>query len=111
MKLSYKDRKHTTARHMAALRLVRYRRIIRTIPKSTRLPLAQRWQHYAAVAVAQLGGKRLDLVVWPWQPRPIMVRATPTLGISRARRMLLKAFCEQGARVPRGRLSNPTVLR
>lgn len=85
--------KHTALRHLQALRLVRARRAIRTIPTNTPLPIARRWQHYAIVATAQLGKRRLARVVWPWQARPASPEADPAL------------------RVPRGRLSNPTALR
>lgn len=85
--------KHTLARHLQALRLVRARKVIRTIPGSTPLPVARYFQHYAIAATAQLGKRKLDRVVWPWTPRPKSPEADPAV------------------RVARGRLSNPTVLR
>lgn len=93
MKLSHRVRKHTLARHLQALRLVRSRRIIRTIPTSTTLRVARQWQHYVIVATGQFGRRSLATVVWPWQARPESPTKNPAV------------------RVPRGRLSNPTALR
>lgn len=97
--------KHTVARHLQALRLVRARRAIRHIPASTPIKLAMRWKHYAIVATGQLGKKRLARVVWPWQhksaPKP------PPYQIGRWRRHQIIA---NPNRVLRGRPSNPTVL-
>lgn len=111
MKLSHKDRKGTEKRHLLALRLVRYRSVIRTIPKSASGRAKQLWQNHALMVTGQLGKKRLARVVWPWQSRPVAAKATPVIGISRARRLLLVAMRETGNRVMRGKLSNPTVLR
>lgn len=103
MKLSHRVRKRTVERHLQALRLVRTRRIIRTIPKTTGLRIARVWQHYTIVATGQLGKRRLARLVLPWQPRPPQARATPVVGISKARRQLLRAMRESGARTMRGR--------
>jgi hypothetical protein len=98
--------KHTFARHLQALRLVRARRVIRSIPGSTPLPIARRWQHYVIVATAQLGKKRLARVVWPWQARPATPVRPPYVSAGAWRRQCLS----NGPRVARGRPSNPTVL-
>jgi len=97
--------KHTVARHLQALWLVCARRVIRSIPGATPLPIARRWQHYAIVATAQLSRKRLARVVWPWQARPASPVRPPYVSASRWRRQCLS----NGPRVARGRLSNPTV--
>jgi hypothetical protein len=61
--------KHTVERHLAALRIKRYRAIVRTIP-------AREWLHprqhlayraYAAQCCDLLGKRALARVVWPWQ--------------------------------------------
>jgi hypothetical protein len=97
--------KHTLARYLQALRLVRARRVIRSIPGSTPLPIAMRWKHYAIAVTAQLGKKRLARVVYPWQrksePKP------PPVQVGRWRRHRRIA---DPNRVLRGRTSNPTVL-
>jgi hypothetical protein len=98
--------KHTIARHLQALRLVRARRAIRNIPDSTPLKLARHWQHYAICATAQLGKKRLARVVWPWQARPADPKRPPYISLGAWRRQCLA----NGPRVVRGRASNPTVL-
>jgi len=85
--------KHTVARHLQALRLVRSRRIIRTIPTGTPLPLLLSYKRYAVVASGLLGRSRLRNVAWPWQARPVSPEADPSV------------------RVSRGRESNPTALR
>lgn len=98
--------KHTLARYLQALRLVRARRVIRSIPGSTPLPIAMRWKHYAIAVTAQLGKRRLARVVYPWQrtsePKP------PPYQVGRWRRMRLR---QNPDRVLRGRPSNPTVIR
>ena len=99
IKLSHRERKNTLKRHLQALRLVRARRIIRTIPKETPLRLARRWQHYAIVATGQLGKVRLARVVWPWQKALEPVRP-PTVSAGRWRRM---QRAQASARVLRGR--------
>lgn len=99
--------KHTVARHLQALRLVRARKAIRAIPGATPLPIARRWQHYAIVAAAQLGKRKLARVVWPWQ-RSVEPKRPPHIAMGRWRRM---QRAQATGRVARGRLSNPTVLR
>lgn len=85
--------KHTFVRHLQALRLVRARQSIRTIPIDTPIRQALAWKRYAIVATGQLGGTRLARVIWPWQARPASPEADPAV------------------RVQRGRVSNPTALR
>jgi len=99
--------KHTFARHLQALRLVRARRVIRSIPGSTPLPIARRWQHYMIVATAQLGKRRLARVVWPWQ-RVSEPKRPPHISEGHWRRTQRALAAD---RVSRGRASNPTVIR
>lgn len=70
----------------------RLRSLIRSIPKAIVGRDVARFYAYA-VLVASLSNRQRRNVVLPWQPRPLDPKQHP--------------HC----RVPRGRLSNPTVLR
>lgn len=104
--------KHTIARHLEALRLLRYRKIVRTIPARSLLTPREhlRYRIYAAMAVDLLGRKGLARVVWPWQERP-PVASSPVKKIGRARRQLARELRDSGRSASRGRASNPTALR
>lgn len=109
MKLSHRVRKNTVARHLEALRLLRARAIRRTIPRDSNGRQRAHSERAIAVAVGQLGRRWLARVVWPWQARPVDAgQGTPHQG--RARRQALAIRRRAGARIPRGRPSNPTAL-
>jgi hypothetical protein len=70
----------------------RLRSLVRSIPKTVTGRNVMRFYRYA-VLVASLSNKQRRRVILPWQARPLDPREHPE------------------ARVPRGRLSNPTALR
>jgi hypothetical protein len=78
--------------HLRELSQKREAVIASTIPVFLPKRLRRYCEHYARVAVAHHGRRALRRVVYPWQPRPLDPRQHPE------------------ARVPRGRLSNPTAL-
>jgi hypothetical protein len=96
--------KHTFARHLQALRLIRFRAIVRTIPARVSLHPRQylAYRAYAAQACDLLGKRGLARVVWPWQRR-IEPQRPPYLSAGQWRRM-------QQPEARRGRVNNPTVL-
>ncbi len=97
--------KHTFARHLQALRLTRFRQIVRTIPARELLHPRQylAYRAYAAMACDLLGSRKLARVVWPWQARKAAPARPPYMSAGRWRRMQQpEARC--------GRASNPTVL-
>lgn len=104
-----RERRHTTLRHLRAVRLWRARQIVRSIP--TDLPLAQYLQarRYVAKAVSLFGRRQLARIAWPWLPRQKDAgRGHPFPG--QARRAALATARDAGTRTPRGRATNPTAL-
>jgi hypothetical protein len=97
--------KHTVERHLQALRLTRFRQIVRTIPLRSLLAPRQHlaYRAYAAMACDLLGKRGLARVVWPWQARKAAPARPPYVSAGRWRRM-------QQPEARRGRLSNPTAL-
>lgn len=98
--------KHTVERRNRALQLLRARRLNRQIPLDTPLRQALHWRRTIACAVSQLGKRRLERVVWPWQLRsdfPIMLDERPGRG-----RRIARALAPE-LRVKRGRARNPTA--
>lgn len=84
-----REPRHTTSRHLRAVRLWRMRQILRQMPRDAAPAERLRWSLHVAALTATLGRRQLARVVWPWQPR--QDDASP--------------------RTPRGRLTNPTALR
>jgi hypothetical protein len=97
--------KHTLIRRLQALRLVRYRQIVRTIPKLSTPSQHLRYRIYVAMAVDLLGKRALARVVWPWL-KPSEPQRPAHYRHGQWRRFRLS----QVVRTPRGRLSNPTAL-
>ena len=100
--------KHTVERHLAALRLTRFRKVVRTIPARKWLSPRQylAYRAYAAMVCDLLGKKGLARVIWPWD-RPVEATRPPHISMGRWRRMERKTW----PRITRGRLTNPTALR
>jgi hypothetical protein len=84
--------KGSHARHMRAVRLMRYRDVCRAMPPHKDEKQQVRRKRYAWFVVQQSNRQQLARTVWPWQAKPLDPGKHPE------------------ARVKRGRSSNPTAL-